>query len=137
MKRIEWVRLKLENWARWCALPGGGLGYPRQTSFARFVASDRRDGAVVPLLSLEAEETDRAVRSLQLTRSHLYMVLKLHYCDGLSIHRVAHKMHRAESTVRANLCTADRALAEWYEAIAEQRLKERELVNINKRSFPT
>jgi hypothetical protein len=138
MARIEWVRHKLENWARWCSQPAsGGLGFPRQSTFARFIGADRRDEANVPLLSLEAEQTDRAVRSLQLSRSHLYLVLKYHYAEGLPIHRVAQRMGRAQSTIKANLEQSDRAIAGWYEEQERARLKLKELACNEKRSFPS
>lgn len=138
MARIEWVRHKLENWARWCSQPSsGGLGFPSQSTFARFIGADRRDEANVPLLSLEAEQTDRAVRSLQLSRSHLYLVLKYHYAEGLPIHRVAQRMGRAQSTVKANLVAADHAIASWFEEQARQRQRMKETVNNEKRSFPS
>jgi len=89
----------------------------------------------VPLLSLEAEQTDRAVRSLQLNRSHLYLVLKYHYAEGLPIHRVADRLGRAQSTVKANLVAADHAIASWYEDQASLRLKVQQAVNNEKRSF--
>jgi len=139
MARIDWVRHRLENWARWCAQPAsGGLGFPKQSTFARFIGADRRDEAMVPLLSLEAEQTDRAVRSLQLSRSHLYLVLKYHYAESLPIHRVAQRMGRAPSTIKANLEQADRAIAAWYDDQEQARQRERELaVNVGKRSFTT
>jgi DNA-directed RNA polymerase specialized sigma24 family protein len=117
MARIEWVRHELENWARWAAEKGGGaLGYPRQTAFARMVARGSAwDSGQVPTSSLRAELTDRAVKSLQLTRSHLYEVLTLHYAQGYEIHRVALKMCRAPSTVKRNLDDADHAIAAWFQ----------------------
>lgn len=136
MARIEWVRHKLENWARWCSQPAsGGLGFPSQSTFARFIGADRRDEANVPLLSLEAEQTDRAVRSLQLSRSHLYLVLKYHYAEGLPIHRVARLMGRAQSTIKANLEQSDRAIASWYEEQERAKQKMQELARNEKRSF--
>lgn len=126
MARIEWVRQKLENWSRWLASDSGGLGFPRQSTFVRFIGQDRREEASIPILSLEAEATDRAVRSLQLSRSHLYLVLTLHYAQSLPLHKVATKMGRAQSTVKANLEAADRAIAGWYEAQEEAKQLQKE-----------
>lgn len=116
MARIEWVRARLENWARWCAQQdGGGLGYPSQTAFARLGGKGSRSEAVVPISSLDASEIDSAVKSLRLTQDHLYKVLTLTYAQGLPRHLVARKMGRAESTISANLEAGDRAIARWLQ----------------------
>ncbi len=113
----EWVKSRLENWARWCAQSEvGALGYPRQSTFARLSAPSGRNESAVPVQSIEASETDDVVKSLQLTQSHLYKVLVLTYAKGLPRHRVAREMHRAESTISKNLVDAyvvvDRILGE-------------------------
>jgi len=122
MARIEWVRHELENWARWSAEKGNGaLGYPRQAAFSRLGARGSAwDSTQVPTSSLRAELTDRAVKSLLLSRSHLYKVLTLHYAQGYEIHRVALKMCRAPSTVKRNLEDADHAIAAWFQERQEK-----------------
>lgn len=116
MARIEWVRDRLENWARWCAMQdGGGLGYPKQAAFARLGGRARRAESVIPISSIDAEVTDQAVSSLRGTRSHLYLVLQLVYAKGLPRHLVARRMARTEDTVKRNLEEADQALARWFE----------------------
>jgi hypothetical protein len=117
MARIDWVKAKLENWGRWSMQSeSGALGYPSQSPFYRFSAPvGAAAGASVPVQSLDASEVDRAVSSFRLTRSHLYLVLTLTYAKGLPRHQVAMKMGRAESTISANLCEADRAVAAWFE----------------------
>ena len=122
MARIEWVRHRLENWARWCAQQdNNGLGYPKQSAFARLGGKGSRSEAVIPISSIEASETDAAVKSLQLTQSHLYLVLTLHYAQGLPRHLVARRMSRAESTVKRNLEDAERAIARWLHERKESR----------------
>lgn len=125
MARIDWVRQKLENWARWCAQrDDGGTGYPSQTAFARLGGKGSRSEAVIPILSIEAEQTDQAVRSLRLSQSHLYLVLTWHYAQNMTIQRVALRMGKAESTIKRNLEDADHALARWFndrKAAAEAR----------------
>lgn len=127
MARIEWVRHRLENWARWSARRGtGGLGYPKQTTFARLVASGGgNDG--IPVSELEASETDDAVRALQLSKSHLYLTLDLHYAQALSIDKVSRRLHKAPSTIKRHLEDGDRAIAEWLDAKREAQRKAREL----------
>ncbi|EYC51711.1 hypothetical protein AZ34_11930 [Hylemonella gracilis str. Niagara R] len=122
MARIEGIRYRLENWARWCAkVEGGALGFPTTNSLARLAGRSSNYEAVIPTNDVDAAETDAAVKSLQLTRSHLYLVLTLHYAKGLPIHRVAREMHRAESTIKRNLEDADLAIQTWLVAKAEKQ----------------
>lgn len=107
MAQFDWVKARLENWARWCALSGSGaLGYPKQSAFARLAVSSGRSDSAVPIQSLEASETDSVVHSLQFTQTHLYQVLVLTYAKGLPRYQVARVMRRAESTVSKNLVDA-------------------------------
>jgi hypothetical protein len=116
MARIEWVRARLENWARWCAQQeNSGLGYPTQTAFARLGGKGTRAEVALPILSLEAAETDQAVKSLQFSQSHLYQMLTLLYARGLPRHQVAIRMGRAESTIKRQLEDADHAIARWLQ----------------------
>ena len=115
MARIEWVRHRLENWARWCVQSdNGGLGFPRQSAFARLGGTSAGRGeSHVPLSSIDACEIQAAVDSFKGTQSHLYLVLTLIYAKGLPRHMVAKKMCRAESTIKRNLEDADHAIAHW------------------------
>ena len=116
MARIEWVRHRLEEWGRWSQQSeSGALGYPSQSAFARMGPSSGRNEANVPVISIQASETDDAVKSLQLSQSHLHKVLVLTYAKGLPRHLVARHMARAESTISANLEAADRAVARWLD----------------------
>ncbi len=122
MARIEWVRHKLENWGRWCQMQAdGGLGYPKQSAFARLGGRGSRAEAVIPVTAIDASEVDQAVNALRLSQSHLYKVLTLTYAQGLPRHLVAKKLARAESTVQRNLEDADHALARWFTERAEAR----------------
>lgn len=116
MARINWVRHRLEEWGRWCQQSeSGALGYPSQSAFARMGPSSGRNESVVPTIALQASEMNEAVKSLQLTQSHLYLVVTLTYERGLPRHLVAKRMCRAESTISANLDAADRAIARWFD----------------------
>lgn len=116
MARIEWVRTRLENWARWCAQQGNsGLGYPTQTAFARLGGKGTRSDVAIPILALEAAETDQAVKALRWTQPHLYKMLTLLYAQGLPRHQVAIQMGKAESTVKRQLEDADHAIARWLQ----------------------
>lgn len=116
MARIEWVKQRLENWARWSQqTESGALGYPKQSAFARMGPSGGRNEGMVPVSDLEASETDDAVKSMQFTQSHLYLVLLLTYARSLPRHLVARRMGKAESTVSRNLEDADRVIARWLD----------------------
>lgn len=115
MARIEYIRYRLENWARWCARrDAGALGYPSTNILASWAGRGRRAEAVIPIDHIEAAQTDDDVAALRLTRSHLYLVLTLHYAKNLPIDQVARRMVRAQSTVRRNLEDADAALLQLH-----------------------
>jgi hypothetical protein len=124
MARIDWVRHRLEEWGRWCQQSeSGALGFPSQSAFARMGPSSGRNEAAVPTIALQASETNEAVKSLQLTQSHLYQAVTLTYEKGLPRHLVAKRMCRAESTISANLDAADRAIARWFDDKREQAIR--------------
>jgi len=77
--------------------------------------SGGRNEGMVPVSDLEASETDDAVKSMQFTQSHLYLVLLLTYARSLPRHLVARRMGKAESTVSRNLEDADRVIARWLD----------------------
>lgn len=115
MARIEWVRQRLENWALWHERGrGGGLGYATQSVLlAERVDGDRRD-AWVPVDDIEAAVTDQGVESLKLGHGHLHVTLRLVYLQGVGIKEAARRMHRAESTIKAQLVRADQLLAAFF-----------------------
>lgn len=122
MARIDWIKLRLENWARWHAQRGsGGLGYPSQTSFARFVVDGGTREAVIPVNDIDASETEDAVNSLRLRKSHLYLTLVHIYVNNWDIKRTAKVLVKAESTIKAHLAQADHALAAWFNERQELR----------------
>lgn len=120
MARIESIKQRLRNWAAWAIKrESGGQGYPTINILAKQMGGGHSDG--IPVDDLEASETDAAVKSLQYTRSHLYMVLRLHYIENLTLGKVALEMCRAESTVKRNLEDADLAIQAWLVEQAESR----------------
>lgn len=126
MARVEWIKRRLENWARWCASgESGSLGYPRQTTFARLSPSGGSNDGAVPVSDLDASEMNDAVTALRWSQPHLHMVLTLTYVKGLPRHQVATRMARAESTIKANIEAADRAIARWLDdkRIAQEKAK--------------
>lgn len=122
MARIDWVSTRLAIWGAWKARrEDSGLGYPRTNillSMGGGGAGGYRE-TVVPINELEAAETDRAVESLKLVKSHLYLTLQYIYVGNTGIRLCAQRMRRAESTIKAQLEQADAEIARWFDAKRE------------------
>ena len=127
MARLEYIKRRLDNWALWTVRnESGGLGFATQSVLANDVwCEGSYDGARVPVLELEAEETDLAVQSLKLTRSHLFHTLDCIYLKALGVKATALEMGRAESTIKAQLEQADHAIANWLNDQAEAKERKR------------
>jgi hypothetical protein len=114
MARIEWVKLRLENWALWKERESkGGLGYATQ-SVLLTDRVDRYREIPVPVDETDAALTNTAVESLRPTRPHLYDRLYLIYIKGIGIREAARRQGCAESTIKASLDQADHALSIWF-----------------------
>lgn len=112
----EFVKRKLSNWGEWCQeRDSGALGYPRMTAFARLGGRSARSEASIPVNSIEASETDQAVKSLQGRQSHLYLVLMLTYAKRLPRYQVAKHMARTERTIQSNLEESYYAIDRWFQ----------------------
>ena len=122
MARIDWVSTRLAIWGAWKARrEDSGLGYPRTNillSMGGGGAGGYRE-TVVPINELEAAETDRAVESLKLVKSHLYLTQQHIYVGNTGIRLCAQRMGRAESTIKAQLEQADAEIARWFDAKRE------------------
>ena len=124
MARIEWVQLRLNNWALWKDRESsGGMGFKTQSSFLNEASTDRYRESVIPIDDIDASVTNSAVEALKPDRSHLYMTLQCVYPRGLGIKETARRMCRAESTIKAQLEQADRALADWFVNRQESKKK--------------
>lgn len=133
MARIERIKQRLDNWAMWRARRDGhGLGFPSKNILANWVASpeqrSKQRESVIPVLHLEAEETDKAVQSLKTSKPHLHQTLELIYLRDLGVQATARRIGRAPSTVHAHLDAADRAIDEWLTAMAREQ--ERKLAQL-------
>lgn len=136
MARIEWIKLRLDNWALWKVREAsGGLGFATQSVLLANVVDSER---VIPLPvdEIDAEKTNQAVESLKLGRGHLYVTLHFIYIKGIGIRETARQMSRAESTVKANLDAADHALRDWFNAKREADDAQRRVL-ASKRSLST
>jgi len=125
MARIEWVRLRLNNWALWKERESsGGLGWSTQSVLLSEPGG--RDGyreSIVPVDDVDAGLTNTAVESLKPTRGHLYETLQLMYPKGKGVVEAARILGCAHSTIHARLEEADRALREWFNARQEAQKK--------------
>lgn len=123
MARIEWVKQRLEAWARWSTAPdSGGLGYPSAAAFTRVTPRSTAAG-FLPVSDADAMETERAVQSMLPHHIDLWHTLQAYYIKGYDIARCARVLTLAESSVKARLGRADAVLADWFAAkaqIAEQ-----------------
>lgn len=126
--RVEWVRLRLENWALWKAREaGGGLGFASASSFLTEKVDQGRDGyreCVIPVDGIEAGVTDQAVTALRDSHSHLHVTLVSMYVRGAGIKATARSLGKAESTIHGHLEQADRVLSAWFGQRSELRLAE-------------
>ena len=124
MARIEWVKQRLSNWALWLERrDSGGLGFPSQSSFMREATTPGYREAIIPINDVDASVTNDGVQSLKLGRSHLYDCLQCIYVQDTGIRGAAVALCRAESTVKAQLCAADHALAAWFSERASKKEK--------------
>lgn len=130
MARIEHIKHRLNNWALWRARRDNhGLGFPSQNILAVWGAgveqSQKNRESVIPVLHLEAEETDKAVESLKVGKSHLYETLLCIYVRDLGVSGTARRIGRAPSSVHAQLEAADRAIDAWLVALAQENERKR------------
>lgn len=130
MARIEWVALRLNNWALWKDRErGGATGFATQSSLlAERVDRYREININETIDSTDAELTNQAVESLKPSRPELHRTLMLLYLDNAGIPGTARREGCAVSTVHDRLAKADRAIAEWFAARAD---------GLKKKSFHT
>lgn len=114
MVRIEWVKLRLNNWALWKERESsGGLGFSTRSALLSEPTSGYRE-SIVPVDDVDASLTDQAVESLKPARVHLYNTLYCIYVHGIGIKETARTTCLAESTIKSHLAHADHALQAWF-----------------------
>jgi hypothetical protein len=132
MARIEWVKTRLDNWARWrCQMAGNGLGFSSQASFLNDSPGADRE-AKIPLDEIEASITHEGVEALKSTRPHVYQVLYCMYPFGLGVSGTCRRLECERANVYALLDVADRLLATWFAERAAQQQATRDAI---KKSF--
>jgi hypothetical protein len=114
MARIEYMRLRLNNWALWKVREAsGGLGWSTQSVLLSEPASGYRE-SVIPIDDVDAEVTNTAVEALRPDRQHLYDTLQCVYPQGQSLKAAAAALGVGASTISARLDQADMALMLWF-----------------------
>lgn len=121
MARIEWVKLRLNNWALYKAREaGGGLGFATRSALLREPTGGYRE-SIVPVDEVDAELTGQAVASLKPARTHLYDTLTCIYLKDMGTKGTAARLGCAPSSVNERLCQADAALAQWFRERDERK----------------
>lgn len=121
MARIEWVKLRLNNWALWKERESrGGLGFATRSVLLCESSSSYRE-SVIPVDEVDAGVTNSAVEALRPGRVQLWQVLQLIYVQGVGIKEAARRAGRAESTIKAQLEQADHALSAWFGERTERK----------------
>ena len=124
MARIEYMRLRLNNWALWKARESaGGLGFASQSSFLNDFDNDRYREARIPVDDVDAALTNQAVEALLPARENLYATLQCMYPQAMTARETARKCGVAESTIKARLEQADLALTLWLRDRREANAK--------------
>lgn len=128
MARIDWIEARLQNWARWSLVRGGGmLGYAGVNLADSDAGRDGYIGATIPIGDVEASETDAAVRRL--------------YPGGLALTVFAHYVGRggiadklkglgfiSEATYHRRIDQAHKQLAEHFLAQQDRQRAERQRI---------
>ena len=125
MARIEDIDRRLCNWARWSlGARSGGLGFASSSPARDGGGYGYRD-AVIPTVDCEAEETNRAVQSLD---ERLRLTLTQVYIGAGSMKRKAGSMGVSEAAVNLRVWDAHRRLAAWFSERQREIRAERQRV---------
>lgn len=126
MARIEWIKLRLNNWALWRLRDiGGGLGFATMSVLLAEPVDRYREVNINETIDgNDAGQTNTAVESLKQPQPHLYAVLQCYYIGKgeNSPRQTARVLGKAESTVHANLDQADLALRAWFTEHAPKKI---------------
>lgn len=124
MARIQWVAVKLNNWALWKDRESSGsLGFAGRSSFLREPGGGGYRDAQIPVFDEEASITDQAVQSLKTTRPMLHETIVVVYLgseyEKLTLRGAADRLGIGERALHTRLEECDRAIARWLEERAE------------------
>lgn len=111
MARIEWVRAKLDNWARWVLQRSlGGSGYPKCTPFAREMgASASTETSMIPIDDIDASRTHEVIESMRVAHSGLWLAVQCHYVGDPQV-RAARRRPMSCSEIGRRMSIGERAV---------------------------
>jgi DNA-directed RNA polymerase specialized sigma24 family protein len=123
MARLEWVEQRLQNWARWRLISGGGvLGFASVNLLAAAMPKATDFEAPVPTSDVDAHEVDEAVARLP---SELKAtVIEVYVGEGGLRQKLA-RLCISESTLHARVGRAHRLLADHLLARQDRLRDER------------
>lgn len=124
MARNEDLERRCLNWARWKNGEGqGGLGYGGGGwNWSGADRSNYRE-AKVPTLDAEAEQTDRAIQSLQST---LRRTVEVYYLGTGSMEERCRELQVSRATIYVRVDKAHEEIAAWVRQAESKALHERE-----------
>lgn len=110
MSRIDWVEVRLKDWAQWLTV-GDGSGYSSKCTLHPEWSPPTP--GTTPTMKVSAathvHETHRAIKRLS---ERLQQTLVLTYCTNLSVEDMALRLACQPGTVKARVWTAHRELAQ-------------------------
>jgi hypothetical protein len=124
MARLEWIEERLQNWARWKLMRGGGeLGYAAVDLLNPNAGRDGYVQSAIPTSEVEAAETDGAISRL----NPRGLALSVHefYVGHGGIADKAGRLHCGVSTLHRRIDDAHRQLAEHFLAQQDRAKAER------------
>lgn len=133
MARIQWVKDRLDNWARWVVQrTAGASGYPKAASFTREMgASSSTDSMMIPVNDIEARQTHDVIEGLRVLHSGLWLVVQCRYVGDpqarpskrrpLATSEIAARMSVCARAVQRQLEDADMVIGGRLRALDEVR----------------
>lgn len=115
-RKHEWLRARLDNWARWVVQrETGALGWSRQSPLIGWMPSAGVVEARIPIDDVGAGETEQALQGLRLVNGTWWRALQCVYVgDPMADKRRRRPMGHAE--IARVMGVTDRAVRNWLSA---------------------
>lgn len=128
MARIDWVELRLLNWANWTLIRGGAgeLGYSSVSLADSDAGRSGYISAAVPVIDVEASATDDAIQLLH--PGGLRLTVCEVYCGRGGMREKALRLGCSEGEIHRRIGQAHAQLAEHFLARDAKARAERERV---------